>query len=156
MHPIDCIKTLQQTDAGLDLGFWQASKALYAQSGNGWSGFYRGFLVYAIADGCGGALKFSVWETWKSQTTEWTKTQLLPNWIVLWMGAGLAFVASSVLTVPGELLKNQLQVGNFAGLNEAVTGIYQEAGVGGFFNGYVQNHLARSLLGNTKLSKTRD
>jgi len=130
MHPIDCIKTVQQSDSGLDFSFVQAAAYLWETSGI--MGFYHGFLLYALADGTGGALKFAVWELWKRSSENWS----VPTWITLWAGAGLAFVASSIFIVPGELIKQQLQMSHYDGLVEAVTGIYATHGWAGFFVGY--------------------
>jgi hypothetical protein len=130
MHPIDCVKTLQQTDAGLDSTFVETAQSIYQHMGI--AGFYSGFLIYASADAVGGALKFSTWELWKKTTNHMKQ---LPPWMILWIGAGLAFVASSILVVPGELLKNQLQVGIFPGLDEAVTTTFESLGPSGFYVG---------------------
>jgi hypothetical protein len=96
MHPMDCIKTVQQSDSGVGLSLFLAAQYLWSTSGV--AGFYHGFLTYALSDAVGGALKFSVWELWKKKTVEWE-----PTYLYLWIGAGLAFVASSVLVVPGEV-----------------------------------------------------
>ena len=60
MHPMDCIKTLQQSDEGLGLSLVQASQYIWSHSGLG--GFYRGLGTYLFSDGMGGALKFAVYE----------------------------------------------------------------------------------------------
>jgi hypothetical protein len=96
MHPMDCIKTVQQSDSGVGLSLILAAQYLFSTSGV--AGFYHGFLSYALSDAVGGALKFSVWELWKSKTAE-----MRPTYLYLWLGATLAFVASSFLVVPGEV-----------------------------------------------------
>jgi hypothetical protein len=96
MHPMDCIKTVQQSDSGVGLSLFLAAQYLWSTSGV--AGFYHGFLSYALSDAVGGALKFSVWELWKKKTAEWR-----PTYLYLWIGATLAFAASSVLVVPGEV-----------------------------------------------------
>jgi hypothetical protein len=96
MHPMDCIKTVQQSDSGVGLSLFLAAQYLWSTSGV--AGFYHGFLSYALSDAVGGALKFSVWELWKKKTAEWR-----PTYLYLWIGATLAFVASSFLVVPGEV-----------------------------------------------------
>ena len=58
MHPVDCIKTLQQSDEGLYLSFVEASRLLWTESG-GISGFYKGLDVYAASDVTGGCVKFA-------------------------------------------------------------------------------------------------
>jgi solute carrier family 25 S-adenosylmethionine transporter 26 len=125
VHPIDCIKTLQQSDLGVDLTFLQAISYLHETAGVG--GFFKGLFTYACSDAVGGAIKFSVWEAWKKR---WDETN------IVWLGAALAFVASSVVIVPGELVKQQIQMSHFDGTGEAVRGIFQANGLAGFFNGY--------------------
>lgn len=149
MHPIDCIKILQQSDAGYGLSLQDAAVALWERDGV--SGFYSGFLTYAVSDAAGGALKFAVWELWKRQmqtpsSTTAPSTSTSPTfdvtsslwfqWGYLFVGAALAFVASSVAIVPGEYVKNQLQMDRYDGLTEAVTGIMASRGIPGFFVGY--------------------
>lgn len=96
MHPMDCIKTLQQSDTGAGLSLVTAAQYLWTSSGV--AGFYHGFLTYATTDAAGGALKFAVWEVWKQKTVD-----KQPAFAYLWAGAALAFLASSVLIVPGEV-----------------------------------------------------
>lgn len=146
---------MQQSDAGLDFGF--VSAAGYLWSHFGVAGFYFGFLTYACSDAVGGALKFSVWEAWKQASPNLEQQQVLAineddnnnsssnsngamrmvsGWMYIWMGAAVACVASSVLIVPGELLKQQLQMSHYESLPAAVQGIYSTAGVSGFYQGY--------------------
>jgi len=123
---MDCLKTLQQSDIGMHMTLLQAAHYLWETAGV--LGFYHGFLTYAFSDALGGALKFSVWELWKQKTET--------SYLNLWIGAALAFIASSVIIVPGEFLKNQLQMSHYDGLWEAVQGIYSTSGLPGFFVGY--------------------
>lgn len=129
MHPVDCIKTLQQSNAGASLNLLGAAVYLYQTAGLG--AFYQGFLEYGITDSLGGAVKFAVWETWKQATVD-----RKPQVVYLSVGASLAFVASSTLIVPGELVKQQLQMGYYDGLVPVVQGIYTRSGLSGFFVGY--------------------
>ena len=129
MHPIDCIKVIQQSDLGMDWSLMHAASYLYETDGV--AGFFHGFFTYACSDAAGGALKFAVWESWKTKTADYK-----PAWVYLWMGAALAFLASSIVIVPGEFLKQQLQMSHYTGLREAIDGIYAASGIGGFFMGY--------------------
>jgi len=135
MHPIDCIKTVQQSDSGIDLTFVGAAELLYRTGGV--LAFYQGFFTYACADAVGGALKFAVWEMWKKNDNVRSWFAAVP-WLQLWAGAALAFVASSVVIVPGELIKQQLQMGHYHSLLETVVGIQASTpdGISGFFVGY--------------------
>jgi solute carrier family 25 S-adenosylmethionine transporter 26 len=105
----------------------QAISYLYTSSGI--AGFYHGFLTYAISDALGGAVKFSVWESWKQHNNKASFGNLA-------VGAALAFIAASFILVPGELLKQQLQMSYYDSLYEAVQGIYTSFGILGFFSGY--------------------
>jgi hypothetical protein len=133
MHPIDCIKTLQQSDQGMGLNIGQAAQLVYAQLGL--AGFYKGFATYALCDSAGGALKFTTFEILKRQVQPKLSEGASKN-AVLFGCAAVAFVASSVITVPGELLKQQLQMDHYSGLWEATTSIWQTQGIGGFYQGY--------------------
>lgn len=133
MHPVDCIKTLQQSDVGIGLSLGQAAQQLW--DSYGLLGFYHGFITYGVSDGSGGALKFAVWELWKQQSKSFPLAEKLSGLYIL-MGAALAFVASSVLIVPGELLKQNMQMGHYDSLLGAVHGIYTTSGLPGFFTGY--------------------
>lgn len=135
MHPMDCIKTLQQSEFGYGLSFLAAARFLFET--DGLAGFYHGFLTYAFSDALGGALKFAVWELWKQREPERvTQGNVGTRWGYLALGAAMAFVASSVLIVPGEYIKNQLQMDNYHGLQEAVDAIWSQHGLAGFFVGY--------------------
>ena len=125
IHPVDCIKTIQQSDMGTGLGFAEAAGYLWDTSGL--QGFFNGLLTYAVSDGMGGAIKFSVWETWKKHIED---TRLV------WVGAALAFCAASIVIVPGEFLKQQLQMSHFDSLTEAALHVYRNDGVTGFYTGY--------------------
>lgn len=143
-HPVDCIKTLQQSDVAWELGlvddFPKAVEYLWTTCGL--PGFFRGFLTYSITDAMAGALKFATWESWKQRMVDCHPQQqqhqqdLVKQYALLWVGAGLAFMASSIFLVPGEFVKQQLQMGCYSGFPEAVTGIWQSQGLSGFFTGY--------------------
>ena len=137
MHPIDCIKTLQQSNEGIGLSIVQAAQFIYTELG-GVPGFYKGFFTYAVCDATAGALKFSTYEVLKRQVKSMfpKEEQVLLLNAVLFVCAAVAFVASSVIAVPGELLKQQLQMGHYSSLFDAVTSIWESCGVLGYFAGY--------------------
>eukprot|EP00527_Entomoneis_sp_CCMP2396_P001021 CAMPEP_0198144190 /NCGR_PEP_ID=MMETSP1443-20131203/13980_1 /TAXON_ID=186043 /ORGANISM="Entomoneis sp., Strain CCMP2396" /LENGTH=375 /DNA_ID=CAMNT_0043807543 /DNA_START=121 /DNA_END=1249 /DNA_ORIENTATION=+ len=133
MHPVDCIKTLQQSDLGVHMSILEATRYLYEQYGI--SGFLHGFLTYATSDAVGGCLKFSVWETWKKRLPAEQDQQ--PGLLFVMAGAALSFVAASVIIVPGEFLKQQLQMSHYHSLWEAIQGVAaSEQGLAGFYSGY--------------------
>lgn len=155
MHPLDCIKTLQQTEQGIGLSMVAAAHCIYHTMG-GLTGFTRGFLTWGVCDALGGALKFSTYEGLKRQLTvrqqqeaETTRQSItnveendddnssiaLRNNIVFALAA-VSFVASSIITVPGELLKQHLQMGHYPGTFEAVWHIVDTQGLSGLYTGY--------------------
>ena len=132
IHPMDCIKTLQQSDEGFLLSVPQAAESLWQQLGL--QGFYRGLGTYLVTDAGAGAVKFGTYECLK----QWTKRTIPEEHVapMLYIIAGMAFIASSVVLCPGELLKQQLQMGHYSSLNEAMTEIFDMQGLKGFFTGY--------------------
>lgn len=139
MHPIDCIKTLQQSDEGMALDFVEASRVLYQQN-QGVSGFYRGLTTYLVTDAGAGAIKFGVYEflkAWSKRNfaSQKEETEFLQS-ASLYLAAGIAFVFSSTILVPGEFLKQQLQMGHYDTLGDAVSHVYATSGMSGFLSGY--------------------
>jgi len=57
MHPIDCIKTLQQSTEGRGLSMIGASQKILQKSGP--AGFFSGVGTYVVSDGLAGSVKFS-------------------------------------------------------------------------------------------------
>ena len=57
LHPVDCIKTLQQSTEGTGLSMVGASKKIMKDFGIG--GFYSGLGTYVLSDGGAGAIKFA-------------------------------------------------------------------------------------------------
>lgn len=92
MHPIDSIKTIQQSHVGHDLSIPQAFSYLYHHHT-----LYQGFSTYALADALAGAVKLGVYEY--GRPSPWA--------------AAAAFVVSSIPLVPGEFIKQQLQMGYY-------------------------------------------
>ena len=59
--------------------------------------------------------------------------------ILLFVFAGISFVVSSIITVPGELLKQHLQMGHYNGSWEALTAILKSSdgeGIASLYTGY--------------------
>jgi Mitochondrial carrier protein len=128
MHPMDSVKTVQQMHT--DMNVVAAIQTLWDTAGI--AGFYAGFLTYASTDAVSGALKFATYEMWKQRAANAS----IPVYASNLVGAALAFVASSVTQVPGEFLKNQLQVGHYPSLPDAVQGLYAQGGIASFYTGY--------------------
>jgi hypothetical protein len=56
LHPVDCLKTLQQSDEGYGLSILDGIHQIFATKGL--LGFYTGLGTYVVSDGIAGALKF--------------------------------------------------------------------------------------------------
>lgn len=54
----------------------------------------------------------------------------------LFLVAGVAFIVSSVVLVPGELIKQRLQMGQISSVAEGFSTIWKNEGILGFFTGY--------------------
>jgi solute carrier family 25 S-adenosylmethionine transporter 26 len=132
LHPIDCIKTLQQSNEGAGLSLLGASRKIMTNSG--FSGFYSGLGTYVTADGGAGALKFATYEGLK----KWVASKLDDEryaGAALFGCAAAAYVASSVVLIPGELIKQRLQMGMVDSVGGAIKSIWKSEGIAGFFAG---------------------
>lgn len=56
--------------------------------------------------------------------------------IGFYLAAAIAFFASSIFTVPGELIKQRLQIGQLHNFAQGASSIWTEEGLRGFFWGY--------------------
>ena len=54
----------------------------------------------------------------------------------LFFAAAAAFVASSIVLVPGELLKQRLQMGQISSVRQGISQIFKNEGILGFYAGY--------------------
>jgi len=132
MHPIDTIKTLQQSNQGIGLGMLAASSKIAKNGGVG--AFYSGLGPYVSSDSIAGALKFSSYEILK----KWVKDKVPEEQYgaALFGCAAIAFMVSSVALVPGELLKQRLQMGQITSIRQGVPQIFKSEGILGFYAGY--------------------
>ena len=146
MHPIDCIKTLQQSAGNGHLSLFGAAATILKQQGIG--GFYQGLGTYVLSDGLAGSIKFATFELLKGAitsrekrldaqaTAEGKKRAPTSGGRLVFLAAGLAFIASSVVLVPGELLKQRLQMGQVTSVSQGIKQIWKESGPLGFYKGY--------------------
>eukprot|EP00568_Trieres_chinensis_P006852 CAMPEP_0183299012 /NCGR_PEP_ID=MMETSP0160_2-20130417/5850_1 /TAXON_ID=2839 ORGANISM="Odontella Sinensis, Strain Grunow 1884" /NCGR_SAMPLE_ID=MMETSP0160_2 /ASSEMBLY_ACC=CAM_ASM_000250 /LENGTH=380 /DNA_ID=CAMNT_0025461153 /DNA_START=59 /DNA_END=1198 /DNA_ORIENTATION=- len=132
LHPIDCVKTLQQSNDGAGLGLIGAASKIWADGGVG--GFYSGLGTYIVADGGAGAVKFATYEAIK----KWVSDRVPEQYVgaALFGCAAAAYMASSVILIPGELIKQRMQMGQASGFSAAVSSIWKNDGITGFFAGY--------------------
>ncbi|KAJ8602127.1 hypothetical protein CTAYLR_001637 [Chrysophaeum taylorii] len=128
MHPVDTVKTVQQA-SGLGVG-----AAIRSISQKGLPAFYEGVVPYAVADGLSGAVKFAAYET----TKRWCEGRVSEEWIPAsrFACAAVAFVACSVVLVPGELLKQRLQAGVYPGLAVGIRTLLSTEGPRALYTGY--------------------
>jgi len=132
MHPIDTIKTLQQSSAGSGLSIMQAGNKIMKDGGFG--AMYSGLGPYVTSDGLAGALKFATYEVLKKYIKE--KIPEEHQGKAIFIAAAAAFLASSVVLVPGELLKQRLQMGQIASVRQGIPQIFKSEGILGFYAGY--------------------
>lgn len=132
MHPVDTIKTLQQSNNGIGLNMVAATNKI--MKGGGLGALYSGLGPYVVSDGCAGALKFATYEILK----KWIKEKVPEEHYgkALYIAAAAAFIASSVVLVPGELLKQRLQMGQIASVRQGIPQILKSEGILGFYAGY--------------------
>jgi solute carrier family 25 (mitochondrial S-adenosylmethionine transporter), member 26 len=129
IHPMDCIKTLQQSDEGYGLSLWQAATLLWNSGG-----LYRGLGTYLVTDAMAGAVKFGTYESLKRRAKKLMPSNLLPY--CLYLIGGMSFLASSLILCPGEMLKQQLQMGHYTSVTCATIDILHKDGWQGLYHGY--------------------
>mmetsp|Transcript_13121 Transcript_13121/g.19121 ORF Transcript_13121/g.19121 Transcript_13121/m.19121 type:complete len:365 (+) Transcript_13121:165-1259(+) len=132
VHPVDTIKTLQQSTEGAGLNILAATSKILKDGGI--PALYSGLGPYVVSDGCAGALKFATYEVLK----KWIKDKVPDEDYgkALFLAAGAAFLVSSVVLVPGELLKQRLQMGQINSVREGIPQIFKSEGILGFYAGY--------------------
>lgn len=132
MHPIDTVKTLQQSTEGMGLNMLQATRKITKDGGAG--ALYSGLGPYVTSDACAGALKFATYEALKT----WLKEKVPEEHYGkgLFIAAAAAFLVSSIALVPGELLKQRLQMGQITSLRQGIPAILKNEGILGFYSGY--------------------
>lgn len=132
MHPVDTVKTLQQSTEGMGLNMLQATRKITTDGGIG--ALYSGLGPYVTSDGCAGALKFATYEALKN----WMKDKVPEEHYGkgLFVVAAAAFLVSSIALVPGELLKQRLQMGQISSIRQGIPLIFKNEGILGFYSGY--------------------
>ena len=128
LHPIDTIKTVQQT--GLSLGpacskIWQRGQL---------GAFYDGVTPYVLGDGLSSAVKFAVYEQLKQTASKKLPEDYVP--LARFACAAVAFLCCSVILVPGELLKIRIQNGMYPDIVKGAAQMVREEGLRGCFTGY--------------------
>ena len=128
LHPIDTIKTVQQT--GLALG--PACAKIWARGGP--AAFYDGVTPFLLGDGLSSAVKFAVYEQLKQTASKKLPADYVPA--ARFACAGVAFLCCSIILVPGELLKIRIQNGVYPNIVAGVRTMIKAEGLKGCFTGY--------------------
>lgn len=132
MHPVDTIKTLQQTTEGAGLSMIAASNKILKDGGM--NAMYSGLGPYVTSDAFAGGLKFATYEVLKKWVAERVPEEHYGK--ALFVVAAAAFLASSIVLVPGELLKQRLQMGQIASVRQGIPQILKSDGIFGLYAGY--------------------
>ena len=128
LHPIDTIKTVQQT--GLSLG--PACSKIWTRGGP--AAFYDGVTPYVLGDGLSSAVKFAVYEKLKQTASKKLPEDYIP--LARFACAAVAFLCCSVILVPGELLKIRIQNGMYPNIVAGAAQMVRDEGLRGCFTGY--------------------
>lgn len=132
MHPVDTIKTLQQSAEGSGLNILAATNKIMKDGGLG--AMYKGLGPYVTSDAFAGAFKFATYEVLKKLIKD--KLPEEHHGKAYFVAAAAAFLASSVVLVPGELLKQRLQMGQISSVRQGIPYIFKNEGILGFYAGY--------------------
>ncbi|EME27681.1 mitochondrial carrier (BOU / S-adenosylmethionine carrier) [Galdieria sulphuraria] len=148
MHPMDTIKTILQHSQGKNPSFkadLSVDSVLHSRSSaltvagqlfrkRGISGFYQGLGANVGAQTPAGAIKFAVYGILKQKS----ERVFDPKWrsFVEFGCAALAFIACSVVLVPGEVVKQRLQSGMYSSMRAGVVETWRARGISGFYAGY--------------------
>jgi len=121
LFPLDTLRTRLQAQQG----FWKAG---------GFRGCYNGLLSAAIGSAPGAALFFSTYETMKGVIKR--KSGGSEHWTHHSAASACGEVAACLIRVPTDNVKQNMQVGRYTRLSEAVGAQYKAGGVGAFYTGY--------------------
>jgi len=121
LYPLDTLRTRLQSEQG----FWKAG---------GFRGAYRGLLSAAIGSAPGAALFFSTYETMKGQIKNVSGGK--EHWTHHSGASACGEVVACLIRVPTDNVKQNMQVGKYSTLTEAVGSQYRAGGVGAFYTGY--------------------
>lgn len=120
LYPLDTLRTRLQSAQG----FWKAG---------GFNGAYRGLLSAAIGSAPGAAAFFSTYETMKGVIKNSTGEE---RWWHHSAASSCGEVAACLIRVPTDNIKQNMQVGKYTKLNEALSSTWKAGGVGAFLTGY--------------------
>jgi len=121
LHPLDTLKTRLQSQEG----FFAAG---------GFRGVYRGLTSAALGSAPGAAAFFSTYETMKKVIRAGAGGR--EHWTHHAGASSCGEVAACLVRVPTAVVTQNMQVGRFSSLTEAVTSILKTDGISGFYRGY--------------------
>jgi len=120
LYPLDTLRTRLQSEQG----FWKAG---------GFRGAYRGLLSAAIGSAPGAALFFSTYETMKGVIKSNAGNE---HWTHHSAASACGEVVACLVRVPTDNIKQNMQVGRYSSLREALGSTYKAGGASGFYTGY--------------------
>lgn len=121
LHPLDTLRTRLQSQEG------------FFASG-GFRGVYRGILSAAMGSAPGAAVFFSTYETMKGVFKRMNGGKEEPLQHACASSCGE--VGACLVRVPTAVVTQNMQVGNYSTLTEAVKGTLKSGGPMGFYRGY--------------------
>jgi len=121
LHPLDTLRTRLQSQEG----FFKAG---------GFRGMYKGILSAALGSAPGAAAFFSTYETMKKVIRMGAGGQ--EHWTHHAGASSCGEVAACLVRVPTAVVTQNMQVGRYGSLTEAVSSILRNDGVSGFYRGY--------------------
>jgi len=121
LHPLDTFRTrLQSTQ-----GFWAAG---------GFRGMYKGITSAAIGSAPGAAAFFSTYEGMKQVFKKASGGQ--EHWSHPAIASSCGEVGACVVRVPTAIVTQNMQVGRYSTLSQAVSSTYASGGLAAFYRGY--------------------
>lgn len=121
LHPLDTMRTRLQSQEG----FWKAG---------GFKGCYRGITSAFIGSAPGAAAFFSTYETMKGVIKNTAGGE--EHWTHAALASSCGEVGACLVRVPTAVVTQNMQVGRYGSLTEAISTTYKNGGLGGFYVGY--------------------
>jgi solute carrier family 25 (mitochondrial S-adenosylmethionine transporter), member 26 len=130
MHPLDTIKTVSQAGGTSALAAARSRMA----DGRGLLALYGGVGPSVGGQMPAGSIKLAAFEG----VSQWARRACpdINSNVIELASAAVAFLACSVVLVPGEVIKQKVQAGLFKSTRAGVRGIMAVDGIAGFFAGY--------------------
>lgn len=138
LHPLDTLKTLRQSDPKSFKGLAPTLFSIIRKKGP--QALYSGIVPALIGSALSSAIYFGMYEYSKARMSEtfpsaWASPRSrLP---LISLSAASGNIASSVVFVPKEVLKQRLQFGKHGHTFLAViVNLFKQSGIAGFYRGY--------------------